>query len=237
LLKIRHLPEQLLDVTMFPVMFTVLFTFLFGGALAGSPTEYIQFLLPGIVVQTVVFMTMYTGMSLNTDITKGIFDRFRSLPIWRASALVGALLGDLVRFSIATVIIVMLGLVLGFRPEGGVIGVVLAIALVLLFAFCFSWIWTTLGLTLNNPMTVLSVSQTIMFPLTFISNIFVDPATMPDWLRVLVEANPLSRLTTATRGLMQGTLEAGDLISVLVSCVVLLAVFGPLTMYLYGRKR
>ena len=123
LLKIKHVPEQLVDVTMFPIMFTLMFTYLFGGALAGSTQEYLQFLLPGILVQANVMITMNTGITLNTDIQKGVFDRFRSLPVWRPSPLVGALLGDLVRYSIGSAIVITLGLVLGFRPEGGAVGV------------------------------------------------------------------------------------------------------------------
>ena len=122
LLKIKHVPEQLVDVTMFPIMFTLMFTYLFGGALAGSTQEYLQFLLPGILVQANVMITMNTGITLNTDIQKGVFDRFRSLPVWRPSPLVGALLGDLVRYSIGSAIVITLGLVLGFRPEGGAVG-------------------------------------------------------------------------------------------------------------------
>ena len=115
MLKIKHVPEQLFDVTAFPIMFTLIFTYLFGGALAGSTNEYLHYLLPGILVQTVVFITIYTGLGLNTDITKGVFDRFRSLPIWRPAALVGALLGDLARYTMASTMVIVLGLVLGFR--------------------------------------------------------------------------------------------------------------------------
>src|SRR5215216_949741 len=121
LLKIKHVPEQLFDVTAFPIMFTLMFTYLFGGALAGSTGEYLQFLLPGILVQTVMFITMYTGMGLNTDLSKGVFDRFRSLPIWRPATLVGALLGDAARYAMASAMVIVLGLVLGFRPAGGLI--------------------------------------------------------------------------------------------------------------------
>jgi ABC-2 type transport system permease protein len=237
LLKIKHVPEQLFDVTAFPVMFTLMFTYLFGGALAGSTREYIQFLLPGILVQTVVFITIYTGMGLNKDISKGIFDRIRSLPLWRPAALVGALLGDLVRYAIASTIVVALGLALGFRPDGGVLGVLLAVALLLAFAFSMTWIWTALGLVLRTPESVMGVSMMILFPLTFASNIFVDPATMPSWLRAFVTINPVSHLVTAARGLMDGAPAAGQILWVLTACLVLIAVFGPLTMRLYGKER
>lgn len=149
ILKIKHVPEQLFDVTMFPIMFTLLFTYLFGGALAGSPTEYIQVLLPGILVQAVVFITMYAGMGLNTDIKKGVFDRFRSMPIWRPAPMVGLLLGDALRFVLASIVVLALGLIIGFRPEGGPLGVIAGVALTILFAFSISWIWTLLGLVMR----------------------------------------------------------------------------------------
>ena len=237
LLKIKHVPEQLVDVTMFPIMFTLMFTYLFGGALAGSTQEYLQFLLPGILVQANVMITMNTGITLNTDIQKGVFDRFRSLPVWRPSPLVGALLGDLVRYSIGSAIVIMLGLVLGFRPEGGAVGVVLSVALLLVFSFCLSWLWTMLSLILRTPNSVAGVSMMVMFPLTFVSNIFVDPKTMPGWLQAVVEVNPITHLTTVVRGLMHGSVPAGEIGWVLVSSALLVAVFGPITMVLYRNKK
>ena len=237
LLKIKHVPEQLVDVTMFPIMFTLMFTYLFGGALAGSTQEYLQFLLPGILVQANVMITMNTGITLNTDIQKGVFDRFRSLPVWRPSPLVGALLGDLVRYSIGSAIVITLGLVLGFRPEGGAVGVVLSVALLLVFSFCLSWLWTMLSLILRTPNSVAGVSMMVMFPLTFVSNIFVDPKTMPGWLQAVVEVNPITHLATVVRGLMHGSVPAGEIGWVLVSSVLIVAVFGPITMVLYRNKK
>lgn len=237
LLKIKHVPEQLVDVTMFPIMFTLMFTYLFGGALAGSTREYLQFLLPGILVQANVMITMNTGITLNTDIQKGVFDRFRSLPVWRPSPLVGALLGDVMRYSIGSAIVITLGLVLGFRPEGGAAGVVLSVALLLVFSFCLSWLWTMLSLILRTPNSVAGVSMMVMFPLTFASNIFVDPKTMPGWLQAVVEVNPITHLATVVRGLMHGSVPAGEIGWVLVSSVLLVAVFGPITMVLYRNKK
>ncbi len=237
LLKIKHVPEQLVDVTMFPIMFTLMFTYLFGGALAGSTQEYLQFLLPGILVQANVMITMNTGITLNTDIQKGVFDRFRSLPVWRPSPLVGALLGDLVRYSIGSAIVIMLGLVLGFRPEGGAVGVVLAVVLLLVFSFCLSWLWTMLSLILRTPNSVAGVSMMLMFPLTFVSNIFVDPKTMPGWMQAVIDVNPITHLATAVRGLMHGSVPAGEIGWVLVSSALLVAVFGPITMVLYRNKK
>ena len=237
LLKIKHVPEQLFDVTAFPIMFTLIFTYLFGGALAGSTNEYLHYLLPGILVQTVVFITIYTGLGLNTDITKGVFDRFRSLPIWRPAALVGALLGDAARYTMASTMVIVLGLVLGFRPDGGVLGMLLSVALLLVFSFGLSWIWTALGLVLRTPNSVMGVSMMALFPLTFASNIFVDPRTMPSWLEAIVDSNPITHLATAVRGLMHGTATAGQIGWVLLTSGALVAVFGPLTMYLYSNKK
>lgn len=236
LLKIKHLPEQLFDVTMFPIMFTLMFTYLFGGALAGSTSAYIQFLLPGILVQTVVMITMYTGLTLNKDIEKGVFDRFRSLPIWRPSPLVGALLGDVVRYTIASIIVLVLGMILGFRPDGGPVGVVASIVLLLVFSFSLSWIWTMLAMLLRTEQAVMGVSMFILFPLTFASNIFVDPATMPGWLQSFVGVNPVSTLVTAIRGLNAGAVDATDLMVVFGWCAGFVLIFGPLTMHLYNRK-
>jgi ABC-2 type transport system permease protein len=236
MLKIKHVPEQLFDVTAFPIIMTLMFTYLFGGALAGSVTEYLQFLLPGIMVTSVVMITMYTGLGVNQDIEKGVFDRFRTLPVWRPSALVGALFGDVLRYVMAATVILGVGLILGFRPGGGVGGVLLAIALLVVFSFAFSWIWTMFGLMLRSEKSVMGVSMMVLFPLTFLSNVFVEPTTMPGWLRAFTDVNPITHLVAATRGLMQGTPDAGEITWVLVSAAVLVAIFGTLTMRLYNRK-
>ncbi len=236
LLKIKHVPEQLFDVTVFPIMFTLLFTYLFGGALAGSTQAYLQFLLPGILVQTVLMITIYTGMTLSQDITKGVFDRFRSLPIWAPAVLVGALLADAIRYALASVMCLILGLILGFRPPGGVTGVVPAVLLVLVFCFGLSWIWTLLGLLLRSPTAVQGWSMMFLFPLTFASNIFVDPATMPGWLEAFVNANPVTVLTTAVRGLMAGETDGQAVLTVLLISLGLTVVFGPMTMRLYRTR-
>jgi ABC-2 type transport system permease protein len=236
MLKIKHVPEQLIDVTMFPIMMVLMFTYLFGGALAGSVTEYLQFLLPGIMVTSVVMITMYTGTGVNVDISKGVFDRFRTLPIWRPAALVGALFGDVFRYLTAAVVILIVGLILGFRPEGGVAGVAVGILLLVLFSFAFSWVWTMFGLLLRSEKSVMGVSMMVLFPLTFLSNVFVEPETMPGWLRVFTDVNPITHLVAATRGLMQGNPDAGEITWVLVASAVLVAVFGTLTMRLYNRK-
>jgi ABC-2 type transport system permease protein len=237
MLKIKHVPMQLFDVTMFPIMFVLLFTFLFGGALADSPREYLQILLPGILVQTVAWITMYTGQGLNTDISKGVFDRFRSLAIWRPAVLVGMLLADAVRYTIASAVIIAVGLVLGFRPDGGALGVAAAVALLLVFSFSLSWVWTAVGLKMETPEAVLQTSMTVLFPLTFASNVFVDEATMPGWVQAFVKVNPITHLADAARGLMHNSLDASNLLWVLVWSAALIAVFAPLTMRLYNAER
>lgn len=233
LLKIRHVPEQLFDVTIFPVMLTLMFTYLFGGAIAGSTEDYLQFVLPGILVQTVVFTTVYTGVTLNTDIQRGVYDRFRSMPVWRPAPLVGALLGDAVRYTIGSTVVIVLGLVLGFRPDGGPAGVVAGVILLLVFSFGLGWIFTLLGLTMRTPNAVMSTGMMVLFPLTFASNIFVDPSTMPPWLQTIVDHNPITRLVTATRGLMEGTATFEQIAWVLAAAAVLTVVFAPITMRRY----
>jgi ABC-2 type transport system permease protein len=236
LLRIKHVPEQLFDVTVFPVMLTLIFTFLFGGALAGSVDRYLQFFLPGILVQSILMITMYTGVALSTDIEKGVFDRIRSLPVWRPSALVGALLGDVVRFTLASAVVIGLGLALGFRPEGGPAGVLAAVALLLVFAFALGWIWTYLALVVRTPNAVMGWSMLVITPLTFGSNIFVDPATMPGWLQAVVAVNPVSSLVSAVRGLVHGDVAGSDVALVLLWAAALVAVLGPLTMRRYRTR-
>ncbi|MBO7935757.1 MULTISPECIES: ABC transporter permease [Streptomyces] len=235
-LKIKHVPEQLFDVTAFPIMMVLMYTYLFGGALAGSPEEYIQFLLPGILVMSVVMITMYTGVSVNTDIEKGVFDRFRSLPIWRPSTMVGYLLGDMLRYTIASVVMLVVGMILGYRPDGGFMGVVAGIALLIGFSFAFSWIWTMFGLMLRSEKSVMGVSMMVIFPLTFLSNVFVDPRTMPGWLQAFVNNSPITHLSSAVRGLMAGDWPGTEVAWSLGWAGVLILVFGPLTMRLYNRK-
>lgn len=235
LLKIRHVPEQLMDATVTPVLFTVMFTYMFGGAIAGSTKEYLQFILPGIVVQSVIFTTVYSGVALNTDMTRGVVDRFRSLPLWRPAPLIGAVAGDSVRALVAGGVVVVVGLVLGYRPGGGVAGVLAAIALVLLFAFALAWLFTTLGLVMRSPSAVMNTGFMALFPLVFLSNIFVAPSTLPSVLEAFVDVNPISHLVTATRGLMGGDAIGGDILLVLGEAALLTAVFVPLTTWRYRR--
>lgn len=236
LLKIKHVPEQLLDVTVFPVMMLLMFTYLFGGAVAGSTGDYLQDLLPGILVMQVTWISMYTGHTLNRDITKGVQDRFKSLPIWRPATLVGPLLADAARYVMASLMILGLGWILGFRPAGGLVGVIAGVGLMLVFSFSLSWAWTLAGVTMRSPEAVFGLGNMVMFPLTFVSNVFVPIESLPGWLQGFVRINPISVLVTAVRGLMHGAPDAGEILTVLLMSAVLVAIFGPLTMYAYRRR-
>jgi daunorubicin/doxorubicin transport system permease protein len=236
MLKIRHVPEQLADVIGIPLLFTLMFTYLFGGALAGSTHAYLQFLLPGSLVLAVLFLTVYSGVTLNRDLSTGAFDRFRSLPIRRASPIAGGLLGDAGRYLLASVLVIGLGLAMGFHPYGGAAGVAAAVGLVIVFACGLSWAWITLGLVLRTPNAVMSAGFTLLFPLTFVSNIFVTPQTMPSWLRAAADVNPVTHLVTADRALMLGTATAGQIGWVLTASVACAAIFAPLALHLYRNK-
>jgi ABC-2 type transport system permease protein len=235
-LKFRYVPEQMFDLVMTPIMFTLLFTFVFGGALAGSPREYLQVFVPGILVQTVSFNAVYSGMGLSTDLSKGLFDRFRSLPIWSLSPFAGLMVGDVLRHLIAGAIILCIGLMLGYRPGAGVIGVAAAFLMLFAIGFGMGWIFIVLGLLIRTPMTVMTVGFTFLFPLVFASNIMVDPATMPDWLRAFVEVNPVTLMTTAVRGLMNGGAGAAEVLMALIAPAAVTAVMAPLTLWLYLRR-
>lgn len=236
LLKIKHVPEQLFDVTMFPILFTLMFTYVFGGAIAGSPGDYLQYALPGILTQTVVFITMYTGLTINTDIDKGVFDRFRSLPVWRPSLLVGALLGDTLRYALAAAMVLTVGVIIGYRAPGGLLGVLLGVLVLLAFCFALSWLWLIVGLKVRTPNAVMGVSMMVLFPLTFVSSIFAPPETMPGWLRSFVDVNPVTLVCEAARGLMDGVPDGGDILLVLGLAVAITVVFAPIALRLYNRK-
>lgn len=237
LLKIKHLPEQMADVIAIPIVFTLMFTYLFGGALAGSPGVYIQYLLPGTLVMTVLLVTINAGIGLNTDIASGLYDRFRSMSHWRLAPIAGGFTGDALRYLIASAIVLVVGLLLGFRPRGGGVGVALAVGLVLVFALSLSWVWSTVGLLMRSPAAVTSVGTVVLFPLTIASNVFVNPRTMPGWLQTVINLNPATHLVTAVRELASGSATVGHVTWVLIASAVLTAVFAPLTLYLYQHAR
>lgn len=235
-LKFKHVPEQLFDLIMTPLMFTLLFTFVFGGALAGSTSDYLQFFLPGILVQTVVFNSVYSGMGLSTDLSKGLFERFRSLHIWSLSPFAGLMVGDVLRHTIAGLIILTVGLVLGYRPEAGLTGIVASFLLLIAIGFGTGWIFIVLGLLISTPMTVMTIGFTFIFPLVFASNIMVRPETMPGWLEAFVVRNPVSHMTTALRGLMAGTATGGEVLLALLAPALLTVVLSPVVLWLYRRR-
>lgn len=240
LLKIKHVPFQLFDVTVMPIMFTLLFTFMFGGAMERSlpeGTQYINFLLPGILVQTIIFITVYTGVGLNTDIQKGLFDRFRSLPMWQPAPILGALAGDLFRYTMASIVILVIGFTIGFRPEGGVLGVLGAFGLVLVTAFSLSWIWIIFGMRVKTPESVMTTSFIFLMPLTFASNIFVPLETLPGWLEPIVAHNPVTHLASAARALTTGEPVGNDLWWVLGTAAAITVVFSSLAMAMYRKER
>ncbi|MGH2958314.1 MAG: ABC transporter permease [Solirubrobacterales bacterium] len=236
ILKIKHVPEQLVDVTITPVLFLVMFVYIFGGAVAGSTDEYLQYLLPGILVQTILFTTVYSGVTLNTDLTKGVIDRIRSLPIWGPAPLLGASFGDIVRYILAGTLVTIFGIVLGFNATNGVGGIVAGMALVILFAFGLSWVFTTLGLLFRSPSAVMNTGFMVLFPLIFLSNIFVEPSSLPSILESFVNINPVSSLVTAVRGLMAGDVDTSDIALVIAEAAALSIIFIPLTTHLYRTR-
>jgi ABC-2 type transport system permease protein len=156
--------------------------------------------------------------------------------VWRPSALVGMIFGDVLRYILAATTIMVVGLILGFRPAGGVVGVVAGVGLLVVFSFAFSWIWTMFGLLLRSEKSVMGVSMLVLFPLTFLSNVFVDPRTMPGWLQAFVSINPISHVVTGVRSMMAGSWDPQAIMWTLIASAVLVAVFGTLTMRLYNRK-
>ncbi|ACY98321.1 MULTISPECIES: ABC transporter permease [Thermomonospora] len=236
LLKIKHTPEQMFDVTMFPIIMVLLFSLMFGGAIAGSRQEYVQYLVPGIMTMSVLLTTIYTGMTIHVDLRTGVFDRFRTLPIWRPAPLVGYLVADAFRYVVASICILGVGMLLGYRPGGGPLGVVAGVAVLLAFAFAVSWAWTALGIAARSEKTVSSVSMAVLFPLCFLSNILVDPKTLPGWLEAVVSVSPITQTVTAVRALMDGDPQAAALAGTACYGVLFLAVFGALSLRAYNRR-
>ncbi|WP_436788729.1 ABC transporter permease [Yinghuangia sp. YIM S10712] len=237
LIKLKHQPEQLIDLTLQPILFIVMFVYLFGGAIEGSTDDYLQFVLPGILVQTVVFASLGTGVALCEDISKGVFDRFRSLPISRFAPLAGAALGDVCRYVVSIAIVFGFGSAIGFRVQTDVFSVLAAIGLVLVFAFAMSWIFVVLGVTMKNPRSVQGTAMLIGFPLTFGANIFARTETMPGWLQAWVDVNPVSHLTSAVRTLLvDGGSAGGDAAATLLWAAGIFAVFAPFAVNRYANK-
>jgi ABC-2 type transport system permease protein len=237
MLKIKHDPAQLTDVIAIPVVFTVLFTYIFGGAIGGTPGHYLTTLLPGTLVMGITACTMYGGARLAQDVTTGVFDRFRSLPVWRGALIAGSLLGDAGRYLLAAAIVVILGVIIGYRPGGGAPGVIAAVALVIAFGLSLSWVWAATALLVRDPATVSSLGLAVLLPPTFASNIFVQPGTMPGWLQAFVKVNPISHVVDATRDLMNNTGGAGGPVAwSLMAAAAITLVFAPLALHLYSKQ-
>lgn len=237
LLKVKHVPELLMEAIAIPAVFTVMFTYLFGGAMVGSTGDYLEFILPGTLVMAVLLVTMYAGLGLHTDIAQGVHDRFRTLPVWSPAPLVGTLVGEAGRYLIGASLVVGLGLAMGYRPAGGLVGVVAAIALVLAFALSLSWAWIVLALIVRTPTAIMTIGTVVVFPLVLASNVFADPGTMPGWLQTFVDVNPVSHLVTTERELLAGAASVGQVAGLLAFTAALTALFAPLALRLYRRPR
>ncbi len=237
LIKTWRTPEALIDVTLQPIIFLLLFTFIFGGALAGgSQQDYLEFLLPGVLGQTIAMAGVAVGQNLNADIEKGVFDRFRSLPIARSAPLVGTVAADVVRYLILCVVTLGFGMLIGFRIETSAMATLAAVGISIAFALCFCWISVWVGMLVRTSGAVQGVMFLIVLPLSFGSNTFVNPATMPGWLQAFVKVNPISQLVSTVRGLMVGGPVASHLMWTLVWMAGLLVVFVPLALRAYRRR-
>ncbi|MER6008556.1 ABC transporter permease [Nonomuraea angiospora] len=235
-LKTLRTPEQLLDVTLQPIIFVLIYVFLLGGAVSGSTHDYLQFLLPAILVQTVLFGGMATGVSLNTDIKKGVFDRFRSLPIGRSAPLIGSMLGDLIRYLVAVVVLLGFGFALGFRAQTGPLEVLAACLLTVFFAFCVSWAFVLLGVLMREPGGVQGMAFMVLFPLTFGTSMITPKSTLPGWLQAWLDINPVNHAMNASRALMLGGPTGASVWWTLASGALFLAVFAPLAVAAYRRR-
>ena len=236
LVQIRHNPMELGDLSLQPLMFVVLFAYVFGGAIAGSPKAYLQFGLAGIVCQNALFLTMNTGMALNNDITKGVFDRFRSLPIARSAPLAGRIVADVVRQVWSVAILVAVGTLLGFRIQTGPASALGALVLLLVFTVAFSWLPVLVAMLVDEPEKVMMLGFVVVFPLTFASSAFVPVATMPGWMQAWVAVNPATLLVDAVRGLLVGGAVAAPALGALAWAAAIGAVAAPLALRAFRRR-
>jgi oleandomycin transport system permease protein len=236
LLQIRHNPWELGDFSIQPILFVLLFLFVFGGAIAGSTEDYLQFMLPGVIVMNLLFVTVYVGHGLNADLTKGVFDRLRALPIARWAPLAGRIAADLVKQAWCIVLLLVVGFLLGFRLGTSVAGLLAMVALLLVFALAFSWVTVWVGVVSRDPEHVQLFGFTALFPVTFVSNVFVPVDTMPGWLQVVVNVNPVSSLADAARGLLNGGPVALPVLWSLLWALGIAAVFAPLALRALDRR-
>ena len=236
LIKTWRTPEALIDVTLQPVLFLVIFVYIFGGAVAGSTHDYLQFLLPGILAQTIATGCIAIGVNLNTDIAKGIFDRFRALPIPRSAPLLGAVLGDVVRYVIVTISTLAIGYILGFRIESDPLRAIAGCLLAVLFALCLSWLPVFIAMKVRTPGAVQGVMFALIMPLSFASNVFVGAGTLPGWMQGFVKVNPITHLVDSMRGLFDGTPVGNHIWWTLAWCAGFVIVFMPLALRAYRKK-
>ncbi|HVZ85471.1 MAG TPA: ABC transporter permease [Polyangia bacterium] len=236
LLKMRRNPEQFFDVTLQPLLFTAMFTYIFGGAVAGSARNYLPIIIPGILAQTTLTACMATGIQLREDMDKGVFDRFKSLPIARIAPLAGPAVADLLRYGVAATLTILVGLAMGYRPGGGLAGVLAGWALTVAAGWSLAWVFTWLGTIARSAQAVQGISMMFMFPLTFLSNAFVPTQTMPGWLQAFVKINPVSQVIYACRDLMNDGRFTAHVGWAALGCAVIVAVFAPLAVRSYARK-
>ena len=236
LLHIKATPEQLVEMSIQPLMFLVLFVYVFGGAIAVSSKVYLQFALPGILVQSVAFLPFTTALALNVDFQRGVIDRFRSLPIARSAVIGGRIAADGVRIVWSILLITGLGVVLGFRFGGGPAQAVGALLLVAAFGLTMCWPMAFIGITARTTESVNTWGFLIVLPLTFVSSAFVPPETMPGWLQTFAEWNPLTAVIDATRRLMHGLPLGDTLVRSIVWMIVIVLVFAPLAIARYRRR-
>ena len=236
LMKYLRAPEWLVFSTLSPVMFVLLFAYVFGGALSGSPKAFLQFGLAGIITQNALFLSMNTAVALNTDITKGVFDRFRSLPISRSAPLAGRIAADVVRQVWSVAILLGVGMILGFRVETSFAGALGAFGLLVVFTLGFAWLPVLIGMLVDEPEKVQVFGFTVIFPLTFASSAFVPTATMPGWMQAWVKVNPVTLLTDALRGLMVSGDVLRPMLGALAWAAAIALVFAPLALRAFRRR-
>ena len=234
--KMRRSPEQFFDVTIQPLLFTGMFAYIFGGAISGSVSAYLPLMIPGILAQTTLTACMATGVQLREDMDKGVFDRFRSLPIARIAPLAGPMLADLLRYAIAATLTFAVGLAMGYRPGGGPFGVLGGWALTIVAGWSLAWVFTWLGTIAKSAQGVQGISLMIMFPLTFLSNAYVPVDSLPGWLEAFVRINPVSHVVSAVRDLANNGAVTAEVGWALLGCAVVVAIFAPLAVRSYSRK-
>jgi ABC transporter DrrB family efflux protein len=233
--RIQRQPDLLVGFTIQPVMFVLLFVYVFGGAIDTGPLDYVDFLIPGIIVQSMVFGGFVTALGLAEDVKKGLIDRFRSLPMWGPAVVSGRILADVGTNVIQLVIMFTVGIIAGFRFNASFWEIVGGIALLLLIGYAFSWVFAFIGLTASSPEASNAYGFTILFPLTFISSAFVPPETMPDWLQSIAEHNPFSTMVDAARALFVGTEADGAVVGAILWSLAIIAVFSVLSVWRYRR--